>query len=142
MSDIKTKYGTVELTIHPQVQTYKQTRTRKVIGQGPMLRAFKAAERRFYVATTPKWKRVPLRVRHIPITGVGYRSFELQYTLWRSDSSRYANPYSSMHVKGLAVDISQGQDDQDEAEKALRSVGFKDGASFGDPPHWSFPVSG
>ncbi len=141
MTDIKTPYGTVEMTIHPQVQTYKR-KVGNVLAQGPLIRALKVAERRFYVATTPKWKRVPLRVRPIRITGVGYRSFELQYALWKSDKRRYANPYDSMHVKALAVDIYQGMDDQDEAEKALKSVGFKDGAAFGDPPHWSFPVLG
>lgn len=141
MTEIKTPYGTVEMTIHPQVQTYKR-KVGNVLAQGPFIRALKVAERRFYVATTPKWKRVPLRVRPIRITGVGYRSFELQYSLWKSDPDRYASPYKSMHVKALAIDIYQGQADQDKAEKALRSVGFKDGAAFGDPPHWSYPIEG
>lgn len=141
MTSVKTPYGTVELTIHPQVVTYKR-KIGNVVAQGPFIRALKVAERRFYVATTPKWKRVPGRVRPIRITGVGYRSFELQYALWRSDPDRYASPYKSFHVKGLAIDIYQGMADQAAAEKALRSVGFKDGASFGDPPHWSYPLSG
>ena len=141
MTDIKTPYGTVEMTIHPQVQTYKR-KVGNVLAQGPLIRALKVAERRFYVATTPKWKRVPLRVRPIRITGVGYRSFELQYALWKSDKSRYANPYDSMHVKALAIDVNQNIDDLDKAEQALRSVGFKAGAAFGDIPHWSFPVLG
>ena len=141
MSTIKTPYGTVEMTIHPQVQTYKR-KVGNVVAQGPLIRALKAAERRFYVNTTPKWKRVPFRVRPIRITGVGYRSFASQKALWESDKARYADPDKSMHVKGLAIDIYQGMDDQDEAEKALRGVGFKDGAAFGDDPHWSFPVLG
>lgn len=143
MSDtIKTPFGTVELTIHPDLNTYQQTAKQVIIGQGPFLRAFKAAERRFYVLTTPRWKRVPLKRRHIRITGVGYRSFETQKALHDSDPDRYADPYKSMHVKGLAVDIYQGQDDQAKAEDALKAKGFKPGAVFGDYPHWSFPISG
>lgn len=142
MTTIKTKFGTVELTITPEVRVYHQTDTREVILQGPAIRAFKTAERRFYLATTPRWKRRPGKVRHIWITGVGYRTFARQKELHDSDPDRYADPFKSFHVKGLAVDVAQGQADQDKAEQALRSVGFKDGAEFGDDPHWSFPVLG
>lgn len=138
---IKTPYGTVELTIEPQLVVYKR-KVGNVVAQGPFIRALKVAERRFYVATTPKWKRIPGRVRPIRITGVGYRSFSYQYDLWESNPKRYASPYKSLHVKGLAIDVNQNIDDLAAAEKALRSVGFKDGASFGDPPHWSYPISG
>ena len=138
---IKTPYGTVELTIEPQLVTYKR-KVGNVIAQGPFIRALKRAERKFYVLTTPKWKRAPGRVRPIKITGVGYRSFEYQYALWMSNKKRYADPFKSLHVKGLAIDVNQNIDDLDKAEKALRSVGFKDGAAFGDPPHWSYPIAG
>lgn len=141
-NSIKTPYGTVELTVNPDVRVYRQTDRRKIMAQGPFLRAWKVAERRFYVATTPKWKRIPFKVRHIWITGVGYREFDYQAALHASDPDRYASPYKSLHVKALAADVNQNQDDLPEAEKALRSVGFKDGAAFGDPPHWSYPIAG
>ena len=100
-----TKYGTIHVhnpgsfTV-PNLQTYIQTKTRHVQLQGPALRAFKAAEAR--IAT----KRKP----HILITGVGYRSYEQQRSLYASDSSgRYADPDGSLHVEALAVDVDQGQ---------------------------------
>ena len=137
--DFDTKYGTIHVhnpgsfTV-PNLQTYIQTKTRHVQLQGPALRAFKAAEER--IAT----KRKP----HILITGVGYRSYEQQRSLYASDSSgRYADPDGSLHVEALAVDVDQGQGRLRlrAIRKALEAEGFHYGVS-GEPWHASYKLWG
>ena len=134
-----TKYGTIH--VHnpgsfnvPNLQTYAQTKTRHVQLQGPALRAFKAAEDR--IAT----KRKP----HILITGAGYRSYELQRSLYAVDSSgRYADPDGSLHVEALAVDVDQGQGRLRlrAIHKALLAEGWFQ-AVEGEPWHYSFRLKG
>ena len=134
-----TKYGTIHVhnpgsfTV-PNLQTYIQTKVRHVQLQGPALRAFKAAEAR--IAT----KRKP----HILITGAGYRSYDLQRSLYASDSSgRYADPDGSLHVEALAVDVDQGQGflRLRAIKRALIAEGWHYGVS-GEPWHASFKLSG
>ena len=137
--DFDTKYGTIH--VHnpgsfnmPNLQTYIQTKTRHVQLQGPALRAFKAAEER--IAT----KRKP----HILITGVGYRSYEQQRSLYAGDSSgRYADPDGSLHVEALAVDVDQGQGRLRlrAIRKALEAEGWHYGVS-GEPWHASYKLWG
>lgn len=138
--DFKTPYGTVtarnpgRVSPPPNLQTYVQTGQRHVVLQGPALRAFKAAEAR--CAT----KRHP----HILITGVGYRSYALQKSLYDSDrSGRYADPDGSLHVEALAVDVDSGQSTRRKAQikKALEAEGWHYGVS-GEPWHASFRLSG
>ena len=140
-----TKYGTIHTTdpgpyhAYPNLQLYKQTDSRYVRLQGPALRAFKAAELR----TTPKRLKKKGKVRHILITGEGYRDYSLQEHLWRSDPNRYANPNSSMHVEGLAIDVDQGQGAFRlyQIKKALLLEGWHYGVS-GEPWHTSYTVTG
>jgi hypothetical protein len=144
--DFDTKYGTItvrnpgRVAAPPNLQTYAQTATRHVQLQGPALRAFKAAEQRI----TPRYMRRKGKVRHILITGVGFRSYQLQADLYRSDSSgRYADPDGSLHVEGLAVDVDMGQGTLRLAaiKRALIAEGFHYGVS-GEPWHASFRLSG
>jgi hypothetical protein len=107
--------------------------------QGPAIRAFKAAE---YHATPRRMKRKG-KILPILITGVGYRSYEYQAILWKSDNVRYANPDGSMHVEGLAVDIDMNQSVLRRAriKKALKAEGWHY-AVDGEPWHASFHLSG
>lgn len=111
MAEYDTKYGVIHVTDpgpykrYENVNTYVQNSSRHVVLQGPALRAFKAAEQRI----TPKRLKRRGKTRHILITGVGYRDYWLQKSLWESDPQRYANPNSSMHVEALAVDVDQTQ---------------------------------
>ncbi len=139
MSKYKTKYGVIRVTDpgprfrYDNIQTYAQTASRHVVLQGPALRAFKAAEAR--IATK--------RRKHLLITGSGYRDWYTQYDLWRSDTSRYANPNGSMHVEALAVDVDQGQGAGRLAaiHKALLAEDWHQAVS-GEPWHYSYHVSG
>lgn len=140
MAKYNTKYGYIYsanpgLFDVPNLQTYVQNKagTRLVRLQGPALRAFKAAEAR--VAT----KRKP----HILITGVGYRSYDLQSSLYSGDTKRFADPDTSFHVEGLAVDIDQGQGyfRLRKIRKALIAEGWHYAVS-GEPWHASYHFSG
>jgi len=140
-----TKYGTIHVSTpgpykaYENLNTYVQTAQRHVLLQGPALRAFKAAELRI----TPKWMKRKGKVRHILITGVGYRDYALQKQLWQSDPGRYANPDYSMHCEGLAVDVDQGQSTRrlNTIRKALLLEGWHYGVS-GEPWHASYTVTG
>jgi len=144
--DFATKYGTVtvrnpgRVQAPPNLQTYAQTGSRQVVLQGPAIRAFKAAEQRI----TPRYMRRRGKTRHILITGVGFRSYAYQASLYRGDSSgRYADPDGSLHVEGLAVDVDTNQSYLRQAaiKKALIAEGWHYGVS-GEPWHASFRLSG
>lgn len=141
----QTKYGTIKVTNpgpykkYDNINVYKQTATRFVQLQGPALRAFKAAELRI----TPKRMKRKGKVRHILITGQGFRDYDLQKSLWLSDPKRYANPDFSMHCEGLAVDVDQSQGAYRlyRIKKALLLEGWHYGVS-GEPWHASYTVTG
>jgi len=144
--DFDTKYGVVH-TDNPgsfklaNLRTYSQTSSRFVTLQGPALRAFKAAELRI----TPKRWRDKGRVRHILITGSGYRSYLLQKDLYENSDQpgRFADPDGSLHVEALAVDVDQGQGRfrLRQIRKALEAEGWHYGVS-GEPWHASYRLSG
>lgn len=139
-----TRYGPIYVSTPGKVGTYDNMRTYKqangniIYLQGPAMRAFKAAEEKF---TRPRIKRKG-RIEHIRITGHGWRSYELQRSLWLSDKNRYAHPDDSFHVEALAVDLDQSQPRLAAAREALASCGWKWGAAFGDVPHHSFHLLG
>jgi hypothetical protein len=69
--------------------------------------------------------------RPIRITGEAWRSCSQQSALWRSDPGRFANPDTSRHCRGLAMDVYYSSENLTaKARDALISVGY------------SFPVSG
>lgn len=143
--DIKTEYGVIHVSSpgpydkYENVNVYNQTSSRYVQLQGPALRAFKAAELRI----TPRWMKRKGKVRHILITGHGYRDYTTQRQLWLSDPGRFANPDYSMHCEALAVDIDQTQSAlrRYKIKKALLLEGWHYGVS-GEPWHTSFTVTG
>jgi hypothetical protein len=146
--DFETKYGVItvrnpgRVNEPPNLQTYAQTAARHVQLQGPALRAFKAAELRI----TPARLKRKGKVRHILITGSGYRSYQLQKSLYEGSDNidgRYADPDGSLHVEALAVDVDSGQSVFRRAQirKALVAEGWHYGVS-GEPWHASFHVTG
>lgn len=86
--------------------------------QKPALLAFQEAERRYAHKTRPFRKS-----RAILVTG-SWRSFAYQYTLWRSDSKRYANPYTGGHVQGVAIDVNNELSDFNLIQDILLNVGW------------------
>jgi LAS superfamily LD-carboxypeptidase LdcB len=143
--DFQTPYGTVtarnpgRFTAPPNLQTYKRE-VGNVVLQGPALRSFKDAEE----AATPRRLRRKGKVLPILLTGVGYRSYDLQRALYASDSSgRYADPDGSLHCEALAVDISMAQGVLRRRRIAyhLKKRGWHYGVS-GEPWHASFRLSG
>jgi LAS superfamily LD-carboxypeptidase LdcB len=143
--DFQTPYGVVtarnpgRFTAPPNLQTYKREEG-DVVLQGPALRSFKEAEE----AATPRRMRRKGKVLPILLTGVGYRSYALQKSLYAGDSSgRYANPDGSLHCEGLAVDIHMGQGVLRRQRIAyhLKKRGWHYSVS-GEPWHSSFHLSG
>jgi hypothetical protein len=161
-TDVKTKYGTITVRNPgrkeppPNLQTLKRRRggdaingckyakaAGDVVLQGPALRAFREAE---YAATPKRLRRKGLVVPII-LTGVGYRSYALQSSLYYGPTNtggRYADPDGSLHCEALAVDINTGflrLLAGIRARKALIAKGFRF-AVGGEPWHASFCRSG
>lgn len=143
--DFKTRYGVIHarnpgsFKAPENLRTYHQADGRTVVLQGPALRAFKAAEERI----TPRRLKRKGGVRHILITGVGYRSYDLQKDLYAREPGRFADPDGSLHVEALAVDIDSGQSAFRKARirKALEAEGWHYGVS-GEPWHASYRLVG
>lgn len=143
--DFDTKYGIVKarnpgaFDPYDNLRTYAQDSTHTVTLQGPAMRAFKAAELRI----TPRRMKRKGKVRHILITGHGYRSYALQKDLYQQEPGRFANPDGSLHVEALAVDVDQSQGALRKAriKKALEAEGWHY-AVKGEPWHASFHLKG
>jgi hypothetical protein len=144
--DFKTPYGMVtarypgRVKPPPNLQSYHQDGGGTVTLQGPALRSFREAEK----AATPRRMRRKGKVLPILITGVGYRSYTLQATYYKSDSSgRYANPDCSLHCEALAIDIDmrQGILRRKRIAYHLKKRGWHYGVS-GESWHTSFRLSG
>lgn len=148
--DFKTKYGTVHVRYpgpkndppYDNVKRYFR-RVGDVVLQGPALRSFKEAE----VAATPRRMRKKGKVLPILITGVGYRSYDLQKQYYESDPPeshfRYADPDTSMHTEALAIDIDMTQSVRRRAriKYHLKKRGWYYGVD-GEPWHASFRIPG
>jgi len=161
-TDVKTRYGTITVRnpgrkdAPPNLQTLKRRKggpalpgfkytksAGDVVLQGPALRAFREAER----IATPKRLRKKGLITPIILTGVGYRSYGLQSSLYYGPDNvggRYADPDGSLHCEALAVDINTGFLGLlagIRARKALVSEGFRFAVS-GEPWHASFVRAG
>ena len=108
--EYKTPYGRIHvhnpgsLHVPENLRTYKRS-VGNVVLQEPALGSFKEAE----VAATPRRMRRKGKVLPILLTGVGYRSYAYQKSLYQSEPGRFANPDGSMHVEALAIDIDMRQ---------------------------------
>lgn len=83
-----------------------------------------------------------LNGRAIRITGEGFRSCSLQWSLYNSDPGRFANPNDSRHCRGLAIDVENTPENLTaKAKTSLVSVGFCFGVS-GEPWHAAYTECG
>jgi hypothetical protein len=103
MTDMKTDYGTVHAggacrDNYPSVQLYHRDHDTVKL-QGPAMRSFKECED-IYGERTKR----PSDTRYILLSG-SWRSCAYQTSLYRSDSHRYAAPGTSLHCRGLAIDV-------------------------------------
>lgn len=140
MSRIKTPYGGIYYggscyDDYATIETYDQEISdRPVKLQGPAMRAFKAAERRYGKRRKTGW-------RAIPLTG-SWRSCEYQADLYASDPDRYASPDKTGHTRGLAIDVRNdlGLIAKFRIRRALRAEGWKQARSD-EPWHHSYWIS-
>jgi hypothetical protein len=159
--DFSTKYGVITIRNPgrkeppPNLQTLRRVKGKAALPgfkyaksagdvrlQGPALRAFREAELR----STPKRLRKKGLITPIILTGVGYRSYALQSSLYYGPDNvggRYADPDGSLHCEAIAVDTNNGLNPFRKAavKKALVAEGFHFPIS-GEPWHASFHRSG
>lgn len=79
------------------------------------------------------------RARAIPTTGT-WRSYDLQLDLWLGDSNRYAAPWVSGHVQGIAADVRTDFRYFALAVECLESVGWQRVRPDDEPWHVTWGV--
>lgn len=122
MTIYRTDYGPVEYSTAPTTAR-RISHTKCVYSEPPFskrheevklqpnaLEAFRAAEDLFGKNTIDqKRPRRLRRARAIRLTGIGWRDYDYQASLYRSDPQRYAKPWVSGHVQGVAIDVDTTQ---------------------------------
>jgi len=78
--------------------------------------------------------------RAIPLTS-SYRSYAQQAALYAAKPNVAAPPGTSLHERGLAIDVNTGSLNA-RVEDCLKQAGFFQGSSFGEPWHFSYGVKG
>lgn len=89
------------------------------------LRSFRLAEDSLghRIAKQNGWDPKKAKARAILLTG-SWRSFAYQYALYHSDPNRYASPYTSGHVQGIAIDVSTADVHFDTIHDILTFLGW------------------
>lgn len=77
----------------------------------------------------------------IVLTG-SHRACSQQRTLWLSDPNRFANPDTTAHTRGLAIDVSTAIADRRKAKikAALTARHWHQARPVDEPWHWSFGI--
>ncbi len=101
--------------------------------QGPAMRSFKACERRYAELTRPKHKSRPINC-----TGT-WRACSYQRELYSRDSKRYAHPDSTLHTRGLAIDVVNPVPQL--VRRILLAHGWKQSRPMDEPWHFSYHLS-
>ena len=128
MTDMRTEFGVVHYggackDNYPNIELYHR-KDDTVKFQRPAMHAFKAAEEKVG--------------RLIPLTG-SWRSCAYQAQLHASDPSRFADPATSLHCRGLAMDVSTATSllFGRKIHRALTNIGWKQ-ARDDEPWHYSW----
>lgn len=149
MTDTKTPYGTIHWggdcrDDYPNFVTYDTGGGNTVITlQRPAMRALWAAQVRYAKRVGWSEKRLEENPRGRPIqmlVGTN-RTCATQWRLYREDSKRYAHPNTTLHTRGLALDVSQAQPNLEIIYRALASEGWKRVRPDDEPWHWSYWIS-
>lgn len=120
---------------YENIVLYDQGGDRAVIKmQRPAIKSFKEAEE----AITRKFG----RKQFILLTG-SWRSCELQRQLFASDPNRFAHPDTTLHTRGLAIDVSQNQSSLKlkRIHTALTNRGWNRVRPDDEPWHYSFHLT-
>lgn len=121
--------------------------------QRPAMQALLAARVRY--AKRSGWSKQRIARNTVKIKGLGTvpegrpiimtpgtnRSCETQARLYASDRSRYASPAITGHTRGLALDVSTAQANQDIIKACLRAEGWTQTRPGDEPWHWSYGVT-
>lgn len=142
MTTKQTEYGKVHFggpckDDYDNIQLYDQKRKGwpPLKLQSPAIASLKACEERWAKLTTP-WK----KRRQIRVTGT-WRSCALQSQYYASDSDRYAHPDSTLHTRGLAIDIHTGFLPSPILFRILRNHGWNQARPDDEKWHWSYELT-
>lgn len=126
---------------YPNIHTADQDRNQGLVKlQDPAMRSFHACERRLFVVLHPlkaRMKKYKHRVITIHVTG-SWRSCALQTQLWRDDPQRFADPATTLHPRGLAIDVNTGMRWQRLIRRILLSHGWNQSRPDDEPWHFSY----
>jgi hypothetical protein len=149
MTDYKTDFGTIHYggtckDDYKNIRLYDQEGVggAPVKLQGPAMRAFREAERRYAKLSYPiRYRRGKILSRAIPLTG-SWRSCAYQASLYKKDPKRYASANGTGHTRGLAIDVRNDlpQKEKEKIKKALTSFEWKQARSD-EPWHFSYWVT-
>jgi len=153
MATYKTPFGPVQYSNVPSAaraicygeQQYSAAPFSKrhsvIKAQPAFVEGFRAAEVKVgkRIAVANGWNPKKSKAHAIELTGIGWRDYDQQYDLWRGDSSRYAAPWVSGHVQGVAIDVSTAQGYLGIIDEVLYSLGFRR-VRTDEPWHWSLGV--
>lgn len=142
-------YGGACRDHYPNFRTYDQGGGHTIFTlQKPALIAYLDAQVKF--ARETGWSKERIGRSHHAIDGKKYlegrpigvlvgtnRTCSTQAQLYASDPGRYADPKYTGHTRGIAVDVSQNQDDLAEANAALIRAGWVR-ARPDEPWHFSY----
>ncbi len=136
---VKTPYGPVHAggpckDDYSNIRLYHRDDGSTVKLQAPAMRAFKAAEDRY-----GKSSGRPSGTRLIPLSG-SWRSCVYQTELHDSDPHRFADPDTSLHPRGIAIDVSTATSAADQARmhRALLAEGWTQARPDDEPWHYSY----
>lgn len=131
----KTRYGTV---FHSERCKDDWSNIREVtLGPGATYKLQRPAIKSLRAVASDlggPWSAKPVRV-----TGT-WRSCEYQASLYAKDSSRYANPNSTLHTQGLAIDVHTGYLNAKVRDSLLKH-GWHQSRPVDEPWHFSFRLT-
>lgn len=137
---VHTPFGDIFPTIgpckdYPNLATFQNAAGQVMTLQEPAMRSFLAAERLNGRKLPWKKHRTP---RAIQVTGTT-RSCALQTQLQNSDPGRFADPDSSAHPRGLAIDVTNyPRNLTRRARRALTRTGWRQARPDDEPWHFSY----
>lgn len=137
-------YGPVCKDDYANFVVYDQGGSHTVLTlQRPAMKAFWAAQVRYAkrVGWTAKRLEKEPKGRPIFVLPGTNRTCATQVRLYRLDPKRYAHPAVTGHTRGLAIDVSGEQGNQDLIRQCLKLEGWKQCRPDDEPWHYSFHVS-
>lgn len=122
---------------YPNMEAYEHEVGQLIIVlQRPALKALKAAEIQYGIRTNR-----PIGQRDIIITSGSNRSCATQAMLHAREPGRFADPLTTGHTRGLAIDVNTAQPNQALIRECLIAEGWNQSRPDDEPWHFSYGVT-